>query len=141
MDNPKFPDFGAFFRAEIMPKMIASVEPALDHLRRTNPKEWLRVAMQLQKRGPYDRVEQTKEATDAFIELIKLLASGLTESVPVFVKRNNEAMEKHFVRHGLELDDLLRRNPDEKPMSTSESVEAQMRAWGVTFKVNPDDKR
>lgn len=137
----EYSSFGEFFRAEIMPGMIRGIEPAMDHLRRTNPEQWLRIAMRLRNLGSYDRVEQQREVIEAFRGLVQEISNGLLESVPEYVRLHDQAMEAHFVRHGIELDDLLHKHPSAEPMSTGDAVDAQMRAWGINFKVNPDDQR
>ncbi len=139
MDASEYGNFGAFFRARIMPDLIKQIDPALNHLRQTNPQEWLRIAMELRQRGCYDRVEQLREEEDAIKSLIELINEGLMNSVPAFVKQHTIALERHYVQHGQELDDLMRSSPGVDPMSGSESVDAQLRAMGI--KINPEDKR
>lgn len=139
MDHHEFKDFGELFRTLILPELIKHIDPALDHLRRKQPDEWLRIAMELQKRGSYDRIEQQREQEDVIRSLLDILAKGLQDSVPEFVQQHTLALERHFYQHGQELDDLLRKSPNAKPMSAQESVDAQLRAMG--FGVNPNDKR
>lgn len=139
MSRPEFDDFGEFFRQHILPDLIKHIDPALDHLRRKDPQEWLRIATELRKRGSYDRVERMREAEDATKELIELIRAGLVSSVPEFVRLHTIALEKHYMKHGLELDDLLRKSPAPAPMSARESVDAQIKAMGFT--VDPTDKR
>lgn len=143
MNNyPEYGDFGEFFRKEMLPDLIKRIEPALDHLRRTDPQQWLRIAMEMRKRGGYDRIEQMKEMGDGLEAIIKMLADGLKESIPEFVRQHTQAVERHYVQHGLELDDLLRRSPAQEPMTPQQSVEAQLRAMGVDLgKINPSDNR
>lgn len=140
MKGPEeFSDFGAFFRAQIMPELVRQIEPALNHLRRTDKQTWLKIAMELRRRGGYDRIEQMREQADMFQGLIDTIAEGLKTSIPEFVRQHTLALEQHFYRHGQELDDLLRKSPDTEPMSARESVDAQLGAMGIKF--NPNDNR
>lgn len=142
MNPNEYDDFGQFFRKEILPDLIRRIDPALNHLRRTDPQQWLRIAMEMRKRGGYDRIEQMREMGDGLEAIIKMLADGLKESIPEFVRLHTEAVEHHYVQHGLELDDLLRKSPPQDPMTPQQSVEAQLRAMGVDLgKINPNDSR
>lgn len=138
MNGDKFEDFGAFFRAHIMPDIVRNIGSALDYLRKKDPQEWLRIAMELRKRGSYDRVEQMREQEDAIKGLIEMISAGLMDLVPEFIRQHTLELERHYCQHGLELDDLLRKTPSPKPMNASESVDAQLRAWGYNPK--PNDK-
>lgn len=139
VDGSKYKDFGEFFRAEIMPDLIRHIEPALNQLRRSDPKEWLRIATELRQRGSYDRLEEMHDQEDALKALIDMIQTGLLASVPEFVRQYNLAMEQHYHEHGLELDDMMRKHPNAEPMSAKESIDAQLRAMGI--KINPDDPR
>ncbi|GEM_PF-3205963 len=95
--------------------------------------------MDLRGRQAYDQVEQMREMEEAIDAYLTEVADGLKESIPEFVRQYTRAIILHFVRHGQDLDDLIRSSPKQRPMSAQESVEAQLRAMG--FKVNPNDSR
>lgn len=139
MDPNKYKSYGDFFRKEILPDLIRRVDPALDHLRRTDPKQWQRIAMEMRKRGGGNRVEQMKGMSEGLEAIVNMIADGLKESIPEFVRQHTLAVERHYVQHGLELDDMLGRSPKSEPMTAQESVEAQLRAMG--FGINPNDTR
>ncbi len=120
----------ALIRNEVLGRIPQLVEQSLDDLRREHPDKWLEVANALRKLGPYDRVEQTKEAAEAIGAGLDALTEKVKAWLPNITTAFLVASERHFIKHGQELDEALRRR-SVRDVSTKEAVEELLKSMGV----------
>lgn len=109
----------------------------LDHLRRFHPNEWLDFARVLQRWGPYDRKERIQENAELRTAILESILAFFRKHMRTILEAEITAIERHFVTHGQELDEKLRKAKASEP-PPSKVVEDFLRDIGMGRRRDPD---
>lgn len=125
------------FLKQYLESIPASVERYFDRLRRDQPQAWLEFATALRKFGPYDRKEQMQERVEMRTEMLESIMELYRQHIPKMVEVELQAIETHFIRHGQQLDELLRKNPA-RDLSPKDAVEELLRGMKMRWRSDAD---
>jgi hypothetical protein len=109
----------------------------LEALRRKYPRQWLALARAVQKFGPYDRIERKKERAEMEVAAIEAMLDFFQRHATTMAEAELLTVESHFVRHGLELDDLLRQHPSAEP-TDRQAVDQLLRSMKMRWQSEPE---